>query len=116
AAVGTYCDRRCGGGDAERESSTLHRGGGGRRHRGRQLTQQSYSRLSPRAREVDRLDPRAGQLLPHHARRRGGVEGACPPCQPSDPLSPARLGASPAKGGPPPPPPPRPTRQDPSPT
>src|SRR5262249_21959708 len=99
AAVGTYCDRRCGGGNAERESSTLHRGGGGRRHRECQRTQQSYSRLSPRARELDRPDPGAGELLPHHARGGGGGERACPPRQPSDPLSPAWLGVALAKGG-----------------
>jgi len=61
-------------------------------------TQQSYSRLSPRARELDRPDPGAGELLPHHARGRGGGEGACPPREPSDPLSPAGLGVAPAKG------------------
>jgi hypothetical protein len=99
AAVGICCDRRCGGGDAERESATLHRGGGGRRHRGRQRTQRSHSRLSPRAGEVDRLDPGAGQLLPHHARGRGGVEGACTPRQPSDPLSSAGLGVGLQRAG-----------------
>src|SRR5262249_3247401 len=59
----------------------------------------SHSRLSPRARQLDRLDPGAGELLPHHARGRGNVEGARAPRQPSHPLSPARLGVALAKGG-----------------
>src|SRR5262249_59519421 len=74
-------------------------GGGGGGHGGRQRTRGSYSRLPPRAREVDRLAPGAGELLPHHARGRGGGEGACPPRQPSDSLSPAGLGVALAKGG-----------------
>ena len=93
------CRARRRGSDRERVRPVLRRTRGRRHHPRRQRAEPSGFALSSRPRELVGYTPGPAGLLRHHARGRGGGEGAVAARQPGGALSPARAGIGAAGSG-----------------